>query len=121
MKATTIQMVGAGGFGAVIGWFVYYVTRYTKQKVKLTDITVLIGAIGGSAVLTLFKNGTDLFGAYGIGLMAGYFLYFVSLVIFVGISDFTYAWFLDGRRPKLGEFIEGTGQQPMLDQQEHQN
>jgi hypothetical protein len=106
---SVIQGLGAGCFGALIGWFTYYVNRYRAEGVKLMDIMTLIGAIGGVAVLTLFPEKTDLFGAYGIGLAVGFFGYFVVLLLMVKASpDFTLAWLLDGRRPPLRE-----GEQPL--------
>jgi hypothetical protein len=99
----TLQMIGAGAFGAVLGWYVYYVNRWRKDEVRLGDIVTLVGAIGGAAVLALFPAKSDLFGAYGIGLATGFFLYFIVLVIVVSKSPgFTWAWFIDGRAPKLG-------------------
>jgi hypothetical protein len=99
----TLQLIGAGGFGAVIGWYVYYINRWRKDDVQLSDIVTLLGAVGGAAVLALFPAKSDLFGAYGVGLGAGFFLYFIVLVIVVAKADgFTAAWFIDGRGPKLG-------------------
>lgn len=100
----TLQLIGAGGFGAVVGWYVYYINRWRKDDVQLSDIVTLVGAIGGAAVLALFPAKSDLFGAYGIGLAAGFFLYFIVLVIVVAKADgFTAAWFIDGRGPKLAD------------------
>ncbi len=94
---------GAGLFGAVIGWYVYFINRYRKDDVALSDIVTLIGAIGGAAVLALFPARTVLFGAYGIGLGVGFFAYFIVLIFLVGISkNFDVDFFLDGRRRKLG-------------------
>lgn len=102
VAAKTIQLIGAGAFGAVVGWYVYYINRWRKDDVQLSDIVTLVGAIGGAAVLALFPAKTDLFGAYGIGLAAGFFMYFFILVILVNKAPgFTSAWFLDGRGPKL--------------------
>ena len=99
--ASVLQLLGAGGFGALIGWYVYYVNRYRKADVQLGDIVTLVGAIGGAAILTLFPAKTDLFGAYGIGLAVGFFGYFLALLIMVRVSDkFAVEWFLDGRRKK---------------------
>ena len=98
----TIQLLGAGGFGALIGWYVYYINRYRKGDVQVSDIVTLIGAIGGAAVLALFPAKSDLFGAYGIGLAAGFFGYFLVLIILVGVSkNFDADFFLDGRRKKV--------------------
>jgi hypothetical protein len=96
-----VQLVGAAAFGLVIGWYVYYMNRYRRGDVQLSDIVTLVGVLGGSAVLALFPSGTDLFGAYGIGLAVGFFGYFLALLVMVGLSDnFNVDWFLDGRRKK---------------------
>lgn len=100
--AKTIQLIGAGAFGAVVGWYVYYINRWRKDDVQLSDIVTLLGAIGGAAVLALFPAKSELFGAYGVGLAAGFFTYFFILVVLVNKAPgFTSAWFLDGRAPKL--------------------
>lgn len=100
--ATLVQKIGAGAFGAVVGWYVYYINRWRKDDVQLSDIVTLVGAIGGAAVLALFPEKTDLFGAYGIGLATGFFLYFFILVILVNKArGFDSAWFIDGRGPAL--------------------
>jgi hypothetical protein len=94
-----LQTIGAMAFGILIGWYVYYVNRYRPGDVQLSDIVTLIGILGGSAVLALFPSGSDLFAGYGIGLVIGFFGYFVLLVVFVSISpNFDVDWFLDGRR-----------------------
>ena len=112
--AKTLQLIGAGAFGAVVGWYVYYINRYRKDDVQLSDIVTLLGAIGGAAVLALFPAKSDLFGAYGIGLAAGFFLYFFILVVLVNKAPgFTAGWFLDGRAPKLGPNEITSQQKPM--------
>lgn len=98
------KITGALAFGVVIGWYVYYVNRYRKGDVQIGDITTIIAAIGGGAVLALFDRNSDIFGAYAIGLAIGFFLYFLVLVILVGVSDnFDSDWFLDGRRRNPAE------------------
>lgn len=100
-QATNLQLAGAFAFGAVIGWYLYFVNRYRKDGVALADIVTALSAIGGGAVLALFPAGTDLFGAYGIGVAFGFFLYFVVLCVMVRSSpNFDRDWFLDGRRTK---------------------
>jgi hypothetical protein len=102
LAASHLQLYGAAGFGAIIGWYVYYINRYRRGDVQLSDLVTLIGVLGGGAVLALFPARTDLFGAYGIGLFAGFFGYFVVLVLLVSVSlNFTMDWFLDGRRRTL--------------------
>lgn len=95
---------GALAFGAVIGWYLYFINRYRKGEVTLGDATTVIGAIGGAAVLSLFDRGTDTFGAYGVGLAIGFFGYFTVLIFLVRSSDsFNSDYFLDGRRPNPPE------------------
>lgn len=106
METSTIQLLGAGAFGCIIGWYVYYINRYRKGDVQLSDLVTVIGIIGGGAIMSLFEAKTDLFGAYGIGLFVGFFGYFLVLLFLVGISrNFNMDWFLDGRRIKpMGDY-----------------
>jgi hypothetical protein len=95
-----LKIWGAASFGGVIGWYLYFINRYRKADVQIGDLTTVIGAIGGAAVLGIFDRGSDTFGAYGIGLAAGFFGYFLFLIVLVGNSKtFDADWFLDGRRP----------------------
>ena len=112
----TMQLWGAFFFGAVIGWYVYYINRYRKTDVQLNDLVTLVGVLGGTAILAIFPAGSSLFGAYGIGLAAGFFLYFAVLVVLVITSkNFDGDWFLDGRRRKLSdEDISTPDQHPMI-------
>ncbi len=107
-----LQLLGAGGFGAVLGWYLFFLNRYRAGDVTLGDVVTVVGAIGGAAILALFPSESDLFGAYGIGLAVGFFGYFLVLVELVARSDsFGIEWFLDGRRkrPQPDEVIpEGT-------------
>jgi hypothetical protein len=101
-QATTVQMLGAGAFGFLIGWFVYYINRHRSAPVRFSDIAGLLGAVGGGAVLALFPAGTDLFGAYGIGLFLGFFGYLGVLAGLVTVSkNFGVDYFIDGRRTEL--------------------
>jgi hypothetical protein len=98
------SLVGSFLFGVVIGWNIYFINRYRKAEVQFSDLAAIVGVVGGAAVLALFPAGTELFGAYAIGLAVGFFGYFVTLVILVMRSpNFTLDWFLDGRRKKLRE------------------
>jgi hypothetical protein len=103
VSASGLQLVGAGCFGLLVGWYVYYVNRHRRGDVQLTDVGTLIGVIGGGAVLTLFPEESDLFGAYGIGLAVGFFGYFGFLLYLRRKAGFPWAWFLDGRRPELAD------------------
>ena len=97
--ASLWQLIGAGSFGCLIGWFIFFLNRYRKGEIKIGDLVTVIGAIGGGTVLTLFPASTDLFGAYGIGLSVGFFGYFAIIIYLVKKSDkFDKDYFLDGRR-----------------------
>jgi hypothetical protein len=105
-----IQLAGAVCFGLVIGWYVYYLNRYRKGDVQLSDLVTLVGVLGGGAVLALFPTKSDLFGAYGVGLALGFFAYFVVLIILVAKSpNFSVDWFLDGRRKAVAADQERPG------------
>ncbi len=100
--ATTLQLIGAGCFGLILGWYLYFINRYRSGPVDFGDITSMLTAIGGAGVLALFPSGSDLFGAYGIGLAAGFFLYYAILNTMVARSpNFDSDFFLDGRRKKV--------------------
>jgi hypothetical protein len=114
--ASLLQLLGAGGFGCILGWYVYYINRHRKEDVRLNDLVTVVGIIGGSAVLALFPARTDLFGAYGIGLFIGFFSYFLILVVLVSISrNFGVDFFIDGRRKNIdtAEYIPEGGRGAM--------
>ena len=95
----SLLVTGAFCFGVLIGWYVYYINRHRKESVQVNDLVTLVGVLGGGTMLALFSAGSDLFGAYGIGLATGFFAYFLILVVLVWRSEyFTREWFLDGRR-----------------------
>ena len=99
--ATTLQLIGAGCFGLIIGWYLYFINRYRAGAVDFGDIITILGAVGGAGVLALFPSGSDLFGAYGIGLAVGFFLYYAILNTMVARSpNFDSDFFLDGRRKR---------------------
>ncbi|MER8802303.1 hypothetical protein [Mesorhizobium sp. M0998] len=113
---TWLPLAGAFGFGALIGWYVYYVNRYRRGEIQLSDVTTLVGVIGGASVLAIFDRNTPLFGAYGIGLFVGFFGYLVVLSLQVRASEnFDVDFLLDGRRKKLADdqMIPGDFQQPV--------
>jgi len=99
--ASVLQLIGAGCFGAILGWYLYFINRYRNGPVEFGDIITILGAIGGAGVLALFPSGTDMFGAYGIGLALGFFGYYAILSGLVRRSaNFDSDFFLDGRRKK---------------------
>ena len=99
LPASAIQLWGAGCFGAVIGWFLYFINRDRTGEANFGDLTTILGVVGGVGVLALFPQRSDLFGAYGIGLAGGFFGYFFILGGLVSLSkNFDVDFFLDGRR-----------------------
>ena len=112
-SASALQLWGAGGFGFLIGWSLYYVNRHRGDAVRgYRDLATLIAAIGGGAVLALFPAGTDLFGAYGLGLVAGFLVYFGVLGLLVWrSSQFDLDYFIDGRHkePPPGTVVDHRG------------
>jgi hypothetical protein len=75
-------------FGAVIGWITYYTMRKNTKPRTLSDLTVIIAALVGPGILTVFPapvTGTrqTMFGYYGIGLALGFFLYYILFVILI--------------------------------------
>jgi hypothetical protein len=78
--------LGSVGFGMVIGWVTYYTMRKNTKERTLADITVIISALVGPAVMAVFPapvQGTKqtMFGYYGIGLALGFFLYYIIFVM----------------------------------------
>lgn len=106
---------GAFAFGLVVGWITYRTLRRTETK-GISDIAAVIGAVGGGLVTQLFPEGEQAFGAYGIGLAVGFFVYLIVSVI-VAKSTGT----LDAVNEWLGEpttharvHVTGDGSPPRL-------
>src|SRR4051812_30291422 len=94
-----VELIGAAAFGLIIGWPVYFTDRYRTGAVDFQDIAQVISIVGGGAILGLFQAGSELFGAYGIGLALGFFAYHARLSGLVRRSpNFDDDFFLDGRR-----------------------
>jgi uncharacterized membrane protein YeaQ/YmgE (transglycosylase-associated protein family) len=75
--------IGALCFGIVIGWTTYFIMR-RAQPTALTDLSTIIGALGGAAILNLFDAHGPLFAFYAIGLAVGFFAYFLIYLAIVG-------------------------------------
>jgi NhaP-type Na+/H+ or K+/H+ antiporter len=89
-------IAGGVAFGLVIGWVTYGFLRRNDRK-TLTDITTIIGAIGGAAVTGIFQPATGAFAGYCVGLALGFFGY---LVFYIKNEDTAPEW--------LGEAPGGT-------------
>ncbi len=86
--------IGALCFGLVIGWITYRTLRRKEGGAALSDISTVIGAIGGAAITAIWQD--DAFEAYCIGLAVGFFGYFlVGLFVGKGNAD---SWMLDPDR-----------------------
>jgi len=75
-------------FGMVIGWITYYTMRKNTKERTLADLTVIISALIGPAVLAVFpapvaETRQTMFGYYGIGLAIGFFLFYILFVLFL--------------------------------------
>jgi hypothetical protein len=77
------QFIGGLAFGLVIGWVTYFIIRRAQPKV-LTDISTLIGIIGGGTITALFDPEKDSFWGYCIGLAIGFFAYYIVYLTIVG-------------------------------------
>jgi len=95
-----VDTAGAMCFGAVIGWVTYFTMRY-KSDHTISDITAVISAIGGAAILALFSRESHLFSAYAIGLAIGFFGY-VLILLLLGLfsKQITLADLLDPTKTK---------------------
>ena len=73
-------------FGAVIGWITYYTMRKNTRPRSLSDLTVILVALVGPAILAVFPAPVaeirqTMFGYYGIGLASGFFLYYIMFLV----------------------------------------
>lgn len=81
--ATLLTKIGAACFGLVIGWITYRTLRRREGAAQLSDLSTVLGAVGGGAVAALPFDDPDVFGAYACGLAAGFFGYLlISLAVF---------------------------------------
>ncbi|MBK3562678.1 hypothetical protein [Streptomyces sp. MBT62] len=72
-----VMSTGACCFGLAIGYITYR-TLARSEKAAVTDLTTVVGAVGGAAVTGLFDpQQGDAFGWYAIGLLAGMILFFL--------------------------------------------
>ena len=79
----SVGSIGAAFFGLVVGWVTYRTLRRKEGAVALSDLSTVIGIVGGAAITTLFKDEV-LFGSYAIGLAVGFFAYFIVALILEG-------------------------------------
>ena len=78
MEIFELSNLGALCFGLVVGWITYRTVRRSGVN-GLSDISTVIGAVGGGAVTALFGE-PEIFGAYSVGLALGFFGYFLTFL-----------------------------------------
>ncbi|GAA3698423.1 hypothetical protein GCM10022204_13450 [Microlunatus aurantiacus] len=80
----SVMSIGAVCFGIAIG-FIAYRTLVRKDSAAITDISAVVGAVGGGAVTVWFDPSTgDTFGWYSIGLLIGMAIYYVQFLVLNG-------------------------------------
>ncbi len=84
------DVAGPLSFGLVIGWVTYRTLRRSQAANGLSDISTVIGAVGGAAVTALWKAGTNAFSIYAVGLAIGFFGYLI-VATFLNKTD-TVQW-----------------------------
>ncbi|HKZ86586.1 MAG TPA: hypothetical protein VJ793_23390 [Anaerolineae bacterium] len=75
---TLLQILILGGslaFGVVIGWITYFILRRAKPS-ALSDLSTIIGTLGGATILSLFDAKGPMFAMYALGLAIGFFSYY---------------------------------------------
>lgn len=88
MNSIILQLLllfGAFAFGLVVGWITYFILRRSKPT-ALSDISTIIGTLGGATILGLFDSKGPLFAGYAIGLAVGFFGYYYKYSKIVGKS-----------------------------------
>jgi hypothetical protein len=79
--ATTV-FAGIFCVGLVFGYLLYYSVRHTKEF-NIDGLSSAIGAVGGGTVVGLLGHTENWIGPYGLGLAAGFVLYFLlALILF---------------------------------------
>jgi len=89
-KDMFIAGLGACFFGLLLGWVFYRTLRLKARASVLAEISIIIGALGGAAVLALFRSEV-LFGLYALGLVIGFFAYF-AIDLLLSSSQQAQSW-----------------------------
>jgi hypothetical protein len=89
-KDMFIAGLGACFFGLLLGWVFYRTLRLKARASVLAEISIIIGALGGAAVLALFRSEV-LFGLYATGLVIGFFAYF-AIDLLLSSSQQAQSW-----------------------------
>lgn len=80
-SSATVISIGAVCFGVVIGYIAYR-TLVRKDTAAITDLSAVVGAVGGGVVTVWFDQAAgDSFAWYSIGLLVGMVLYYIQFRI----------------------------------------
>lgn len=80
---TFMLCTGSAGMGFVLGWTLYFANRGKAGNISVSDLAAIVGALAGGVILGFLKVTDDpnvnagAVGAYGIGLFAGFMVYFL--------------------------------------------
>jgi hypothetical protein len=87
-KMTGSVFWGIFGIGFVFGYLLYYAVRHTKEF-SIEMLSVAIGAVASSTVIGFLSNYQNWIAPYGLGLLAGFFFYFLLSIILIttGLFD----------------------------------
>jgi hypothetical protein len=80
--------IGIICFGAVLGYVTYRMLIRTTANAAISDLTTVVGAVGGGLATALTDPGAELFGWYGIGLAVGFTIYGVGYRVLNGRQQF---------------------------------
>lgn len=76
MTSSVLIDAGAVCFGIVVGYIAYRALARSGPTSSVSDLSAVLGAIGGGAVTKAFGSSNfEAFACYSIGLLAGMILY----------------------------------------------
>lgn len=78
---------GVFAIGFVFGYLLLYAVRHTKEF-SIEMLSTAIGAVGGATVIAWLGKFDNWIGPYGIGLAAGFVVYFVLSLILGGLEAY---------------------------------
>ena len=83
MTSSVLIDVGAVCFGVVVGYIAYRALARSGPTSSVSDLSAVLGAIGGGAVTKAFgSSNVEAFACYSIGLLVGMILYPIVLILF---------------------------------------